>query len=334
VYQSLFADFKSYHLAVVGDVMLDTYWWGKTDRISPEAPVPVVALQQKEYRIGGAGNVALNLVGLGAKVSMHTVTGADEDGLLLEMMMKDKGIDTAGVWKHTDRLTTNKIRIISRNQHMMRLDKELSADLAADAEARFVAKTIALFEANPPQLVIFEDYNKGVLTPSTIVALMAWCQSQSIPTAVDPKRNNFFAYNGATIFKPNLSECREALNLIDNSTGLAALESMHAQLKMRLNHHISLITLGEHGAFWQAGAAGHLLPAHLRSIADVSGAGDTVIAVASLVYAATGNARLMTEMANLAGGLVCEAVGTVAIDAKKLLEECNLLLSAQAEPSA
>jgi rfaE bifunctional protein kinase chain/domain len=323
MFTELFDSFKKIPVAVVGDVMLDTYWWGKTDRISPEAPVPVVALQNKEYRIGGAGNVALNLVSLGAPVSMHTVTGTDEDGLLLEMMMKDKGIDTEGVWKSADRITTNKIRIISRNQHMMRLDKEVSTDLAQDAQERFIQKTIAQFEQHPPAVVIFEDYNKGVLTENVIQQLVNWCKQRAIPTAVDPKRKNFFAYQGVDIFKPNLKECRDALNLLDTGVSLTALQHMHQLLHERLHHAISLITLSEHGVFYQSDPLGGLLPAHVRSIADVSGAGDTVIAVASLVYAATKNVELMAQIANLAGGLVCEEVGTVAIDAGKLLAECE-----------
>ncbi|TAD93396.1 MAG: carbohydrate kinase [Bacteroidetes bacterium] len=327
MYPELFQSFKNINVAVVGDVMLDTYWWGKTDRISPEAPVPVVALQRKEYRMGGAANVALNLIGLGAGVSMHTVTGADDDGHLLAQMMKDKGIGIDGVWKNGDRITTNKIRIISRNQHMMRLDKEMDTALATDDEARFILDTIDRFEQKRPAVVIFEDYNKGVLTPNVIARLIEWCRHNHIVTAVDPKRKNFFAYRGVDIFKPNLKESREALNLIEAGHSLSALQQIHALLHQSLQHRISLITLSEHGVFYQTDSQSAVLPAHLRSIADVSGAGDTVIAVASLVYAATKNVKLTAQIANLAGGLVCEEVGTVAIDAQKLLQECQTLPS-------
>lgn len=327
MFKQLFDTFGNYHIAVVGDVMLDTYWWGTTDRISPEAPVPVVALQQKESRIGGAGNVALNLASLGAQVSMHTVTGTDEDGLLLELMMKDRGIDTEGVWKSPDRMTTNKIRIIARSQHMMRLDREISTDLEPDAAQRFLQKTIALFEANPPHAVVLEDYNKGILTQAVIEGLLAYCQRKHIITAVDPKQRNFFAYRGATLFKPNLKEAREALNVSLGRVNAAALDQLHAQLHARLQHSISFITLSEQGVYYHAAGNSELLPAFVRRIADVSGAGDTVIAVATLVYAATQDARLMALVANLAGGLVCEEVGTVAIDANRLLAECMQLLT-------
>jgi D-glycero-beta-D-manno-heptose-7-phosphate kinase len=241
MFEQLFNDFKHQHIAVVGDAMLDTYWWGKIDRISPEAPVPVVTLKEKESRIGGAGNVALNLASLGAQVSMHTVTGADEDGLLLELMMKDKGIDTEGVWKSPNRMTTNKIRIISRSQQVLRLDKEITNDLGEDEADRFIAKTIALFDAKKPAVVIFEDYNKGVLTKEIIEALIAYCNQNGILTAVDPKRKNFFAYKGVTIFKPNLKEAREALNLLDLTPTLENLKTIHNLLHQNWNMPFHLL---------------------------------------------------------------------------------------------
>ncbi len=307
--------------------MLDTYWWGDTNRISPEAPVPVVAVKGKEYRIGGAGNVALNLRSLGARVSMHTVTGTDEDGLLLEIMMKEKGIDTTSVWKSDDRLTTNKIRIISRNQHLLRLDYEVADDLEPVKEQRFIDKTLAAFEADPPQVVIFEDYNKGVLTEKVINQVLGWCRQRGILTAVDPKKRHFFSYQGVDIFKPNLKEAKDALNLPDINTTAEGMLDVHRQLYKRLQHRFSLVTLSEKGVFYTDGNEPHLIPAHVRSIADVSGAGDTVIAVAALAFAATHDLHLAAEMANLAGGLVCEEVGTVAIDAGRLQEECYRLLT-------
>jgi D-glycero-beta-D-manno-heptose-7-phosphate kinase len=327
MFEQLFNDFKHQHIAVIGDAMLDTYWWGQTDRISPEAPVPVVALREKESRIGGAGNVALNLVSLGAKVSMHTVTGADEDGLLLELMMKDRGIDTEGVWKSPNRMTTNKIRIISRSQQVLRLDKEIADDLSDDEADRFYKKTLSLFEAHRPNVVIFEDYNKGLLTEKVIREIISYCNTHGILTAVDPKRKNFFAYQGVTLFKPNLKEAREALNFIDLKPSLENLKAIHLLLQERLKHDISFITLSEAGVFFQQGEEGHIIPAFVRNIADVSGAGDTVIAVAALVYASTRDPRLMALVANLAGGLVCEDVGTVAIDSNRLLNECIQLLT-------
>ena len=174
--------------------------------------------------------------------------------------------------------------------------------------------------------MIFEDYNKGVLTPEVISRVIELCNQKNIPTTVDPKRKNFFAFRKASIFKPNLKEVKEAFNLIDDPIDKAVLESIHKKLKSELSHSISLITLSERGIYYEDGNSSQIIPAHVRNIADVSGAGDTVIAVASLVYAATKNTELMAEIANLAGGIVCEEVGTVAIDKSKLLKECETLL--------
>jgi rfaE bifunctional protein kinase chain/domain len=174
--------------------------------------------------------------------------------------------------------------------------------------------------------MIFEDYNKGVLTPEVINRVIELCNQKNIPTTVDPKRKNFFAFRNASIFKPNLKEVREAFNIIEENIDRRILEDIHTKLKHELAHKVSLITLSEKGIFYEDGNGAEIIPAHIRNIADVSGAGDTVIAVASLVYAATKNTELMAEVANLAGGIVCEEVGTVAIDKQKLLKECETLL--------
>jgi rfaE bifunctional protein kinase chain/domain len=301
--------------------MLDTYWWGRVERISPEAPVPIIALDKTEYRIGGAGNVALNLRSMGAQVQMLTVTGKDEDGARLQQMMNENGIGTDYLLQSETHITTNKIRIIGRNQQMMRLDRERTDDLDDELQSAFLKKMKEALDALQPQVLIFEDYNKGVLTENVISTVAKWCKEKGIITAVDPKRKNFFAYKGVDIFKPNLKEAFEALNLIDTSVNLPNLRTIHGLLYQKLEHHISLVTLSEKGVFFQQEAEAKQLPAHIRNIADVSGAGDTVIAVAALVYAATKDAMLMAEISNLAGGLVCEEVGTVAVDKMKLLEE-------------
>ena len=175
-------------------------------------------------------------------------------------------------------------------------------------------------------MVIFEDYDKGVLTPTFIKAAIAACLERNIVMSVDPKKNNFLAYKGVTLFKPNLKEVKEGLKVSIPIINLENLKAVHAALHTHLQHQISLITLSEKGMYYDTGAIAKIIPTHVRSIADVSGAGDTVIAVASLVYAATKNIELATEMANIAGGLVCEEVGTAAINKAHLLSECKLLL--------
>lgn len=323
----LFHQFTEMSVGVVGDVMLDTYWWGKVDRISPEAPVPVVAVSKREQRIGGAGNVALNVRSLGAKVSMISVLGKDEEGNQLTSLLHEPGINTRYLVQSEERNTTNKIRIISRNQQMMRLDAEMSHDLSKDEEGKLLFAFEQFVAAEDPQVVILEDYNKGVLTKNVIDAIISLCRKNNIITTVDPKRKNFFSYNGVDIFKPNLKEVKEGLNIISDEFNLDLLKQIHGLLNDQLNHNVSFITLSEKGAFYQSTNEAGIIPAHIRNIADVSGAGDTVIAVASLVYAATGDVELMAEIANIAGGLVCEEVGTVAVDKEKLLKECNMLLT-------
>jgi rfaE bifunctional protein kinase chain/domain len=323
----LFHQFTQLKIAVIGDLMLDTYWWGNVDRISPEAPVPVVAVSKREQRIGGAGNVALNVCSLGTQVSMISVLGKDDDGAQLTKLLQENNINTKYLLHSEHRITTNKIRIISRNQHMMRLDAELANDMNSDDEERLIDTFGNYIAAENPDVVILEDYNKGVLTEYVIKSIVGLCKKHDIQTAVDPKRKNFFVYEGVDIFKPNLKEVKDGLNMLAENINLHVLQDMHIQLQEKINHKVSLITLSEKGVFYQQDKDADIIPTHIRSIADVSGAGDTVIAVASLVFAATGNAKLMAAIANIAGGLVCEEVGTVAVDKDKLLAECKKLLT-------
>jgi len=326
--EQLFSSFRNIKVLVVGDAMLDTYMWGKVDRISPEAPVPIVLLKNKEYRIGGAGNVALNTAALGATTFMVSVIGDDEHGRLLQKLFNEQQINTDYLVRSGKRITTNKTRIISSNQQMMRLDAEITSDLSSELEATFMEQVKQCIEKEQPQVLIFEDYNKGVLTEKVITTLIALCKEHGVITAVDPKRKNFFSYKGVDIFKPNLKEVKEGLNLLLDEINDSVLENIHAQLNALLQHRISLITLSEKGMFYHSPNEHRVVPAHVRNIADVSGAGDTVIAVAALVYAASKNIALATEVANIAGGLVCEEVGTAAIDKTRLMHECALLLEA------
>jgi D-glycero-beta-D-manno-heptose-7-phosphate kinase len=328
-FNQLFEQFSSIRVGVIGDVMLDTYMWGRVDRISPEAPVPVVALQKKDYRIGGAGNVALNLASLGAKVSILSVCGNDEEGGQLRKMFSGNAIGTEFLLESDKRITTNKIRVISRNQQMMRLDSEVTSDLGYEDENRLLLAIQAYIAQEKPGVIIFEDYNKGVLTENLISKAIALCRTKDIITTVDPKRKNFFSYRGVDIFKPNLKEVREGLNLLDQAVDLEHMGRIDASLREQLQHRISFITLSEKGVYYAGVGNARIIPSHLRNIADVSGAGDTVIAVASLVYAATRDMDLAAETANIAGGLVCEEVGTMAIDKGRLLRECRELLGSE-----
>jgi rfaE bifunctional protein kinase chain/domain len=321
--KNLFLQLRNIKVVVVGDVMLDTYWWGSADRISPEAPVPVVTLEKTEYRIGGAANVALNVLAFTDHVSLLSVIGKDPEGSLLLSELERKGISREGLLLTDERETTTKTRVISRNQQMIRLDRETNADLSEKDEYSFIQHCRNYLEKEKPDVLIFEDYNKGVLTEGVIKEILSVCDSLNIITSVDPKQKNFFSYKGVTLFKPNLKEVRDGLRYISNEVNLATLSEMHNLLNEKLKHQISLITLSEKGVFYQQqGGISAVLPSYRRNIADVSGAGDTVIAVASLIYAATKNPHLMATISNLAGGLVCEEVGTIPVNRERLLEEC------------
>jgi len=324
---NLFQKFKQIKIGVIGDVMLDTYMWGSVERISPEAPVPIVSLHHEEHRIGGAGNVALNIQSLGAKAYVLTVTGNDKEASRLNSLFEENSIDTKYSFVSNDRITTHKTRVISRNQQMMRLDAEITSDLCKEDEAKLIDLFEQFIDIEKPDIVILQDYNKGVLTEAVIRCVISKCKESGVLTAVDPKRKNFFTYKGVDIFKPNLKEVKEALNMLFTDADQKLLQTIHSELHHILHHSISFITLSEKGVFYQQNLSNTIVPSHLRNIADVSGAGDTVIAVASLVYAATKNVHLMAEIANIAGGLVCEEVGTAAINSQRLLQECEILLS-------
>lgn len=326
--EDVFKKISKLKVAVIGDIMLDTYWWGHVERISPEAPVPIVAVDKREQRIGGAGNVALNLKSLGGQTDLLSVIGNDDDGNQLRQLLKQQGLKDDLLYASGERITTNKIRIISRNQQMLRLDAEDVKDISAKEEEAFYKLAENYIISQKPDVVILEDYNKGLLTESLVGKIIALCNKNDIVTAVDPKRKNFFAYKGVTLFKPNLKEVKESFHILTDEVSESLLNNIHQQLADKLSHHISLITLSEKGIFFKNEKQGRIVPAHIRNVADVSGAGDTVIAVAALVYAATKDVDLMAQVANIAGGLVCEEVGTAVINKKRLMDEWKLLLSA------
>ncbi len=324
--QDIFSKTEKLHVVVVGDVMLDNYWWGSVDRISPEAPVPIVSLKSRESRLGGAANVAVNCRSLGAKVTLASVVGDDADGDTLMKLAAAAGIDTSLIMKSKLRPTTTKVRVLSRSQHILRLDDEITDDLFTEEEHPFIDIVLKFLQRVKPDVVIFEDYNKGVLKENVIHKITAHCNAIGIITAVDPKKKNFLSYKDVTIFKPNLKEVREGLNTELDLVDTASLTEVHNLLNVKLNHQITFITLSERGVFYATGDKGAIIPSHIRNIADVSGAGDTVISTAAIIYALTRDVRLMAEISNLAGGLVCEDVGVVSINKDKLLAESIAVL--------
>ncbi|WP_026999022.1 bifunctional heptose 7-phosphate kinase/heptose 1-phosphate adenyltransferase [Eisenibacter elegans] len=317
--QDTFEAFGHQQALIIGDVMIDSYLWGKVERISPEAPVPVVQVQKREKRLGGAANVALNMQALGAKPMLCAVIGDDSDGQDLIGLLHQHGLSSEGIVQATQRLTTIKHRIISGHQHMLRVDSETTQPINATQEEQLLARIASLLPQT--QVVVFEDYDKGCITPSLIASVIRLAQEYGIPTVVDPKKLNFLHYHGATLFKPNFKELKEGLKIDIDIQDKNSICKAAAQLRDKLSLHYAFITLSEHGVYIGQTEEDVWIPAHKRSIADVSGAGDTVISVAALCLALGLSAARIAALSNLAGGLVCESVGVVSIDKERLLAE-------------
>lgn len=326
-YKDLFDKFNGLRILVIGDVMLDAYVMGKVNRISPEAPVPIVSLENEDARIGGAGNVALNLLALGAKPTICAVIGEDSSGEKLLGLFQKNGISTDGLVKSKDRKTTVKTRVISNKQQLLRIDSESTFALLESEEIK-LNKAIQNIINQGVDGIIFEDYNKGVLTDFVIQNAIKIAKEKGIQTAVDPKKDNFLSYKGVSLFKPNLKELKEGLNLdFDFNTDKEEFEKGIEILENKLQNQISFVTLSENGVFIKGNKEKHYIKAHVRSISDVSGAGDTVIAVAALCLISGASIQQIAEISNLAGGLVCEKSGVVSISKNDLFSEVIELLS-------
>ncbi|MEZ0609609.1 bifunctional heptose 7-phosphate kinase/heptose 1-phosphate adenyltransferase [Fibrella sp. WM1] len=319
----LFTQFNRLRVLVIGDVMLDAYVWGRVDRISPEAPVPVVTVQRREVRLGGAGNVLLNVQALGAEAVVCSVIGTDQAGDQLHQQLTERGLNCDGLIRSASRITTIKERIIAGSQQVVRVDTETDAYITPDERTQLIETAKALIPTC--HVVLFEDYDKGVLNRDVIAAVTAFANAHNVPTVVDPKKRHFLDYEHVTLFKPNLKELKEGLKVDFNVDQPGELARVVQQLKDRMRLAGTLITLSERGVYIDLDGQRDQLPAHVRKIADVSGAGDTVISVAACCVALQQAPRRIAALSNLGGGLVCESVGVVPIDKDRLLEEAQRL---------
>ena len=318
---SAIQQFKTKHIAVIGDVMIDHYINGKVERISPEAPVAVVNVNSFDDRAGGAANVALNITSLKSKCSLFSVIGNDANGKKLISVCKKNKINTTGLVSSLSRITTLKARVIGNNHQLIRFDYETTIDITSQEEKKIIDSFKKAAKVSKFDAVILEDYNKGVLTKNVITQIIDFCNQNDIPTLVDPKKNNFFEYQNCTLFKPNLKEIKESLHNISIQPTKQNLLEASQQLQKKINNQISVITLAEKGVFFHHQKNVEIIPAHVRNIADVSGAGDTVISVLALGLASQLTLNETVELSNLAGGLVCESPGVVSITTEKLLAE-------------
>jgi rfaE bifunctional protein kinase chain/domain len=319
--REIFRSFNNMNALIIGDVMVDSYLWGKVNRISPEAPVPIVAVNKKERRLGGAANVALNIQALGANPILCSVIGVDYEGMAFLDLLRQQKLSQKGILKSRDRVTTVKTRVIGNNHQLVRVDDETEEDVTAQETHNLLTLISYIIQHDKIDVIIFEDYNKGLITPKLIQKVVELAKSKGIPTCVDPKKKNFNSYKGVTLFKPNLKELREGLKLDIEADNINELQRAISSFRVKQKFETAIVTLADKGMITNSRSVKEHVEAHLRVIADVSGAGDTVISVAALCRALDCNPLLTVSLANLAGGIVCEEVGVVPINKEKLLEE-------------
>lgn len=318
--KNMLKEFEGKRILILGDIMLDRYLYGDVDRISPEAPVPVMDLRQIDNRLGGAANVAINLKALGVTPVLCGMIGDDGEGKMLMHEMKVAGLMTEGVLVSKDRRTTLKTRVIAHGQHLLRVDSEDRFPSTPDEKARLKQFLGQLLESSEIDAFIFQDYNKGLLDGELIEWAVEQCLEKDIPTLVDPKKEHLRSYRGITLFKPNLKEVTDLLG--KNVTAeVGSLREAAIALREILDQDITFITLGKDGIFYEKDGEGSIEPTIPRNIVDVCGAGDTVLSIAAAGLAAGMDLHVIASLANLAGGQVCEKVGVVSVEKEKLLED-------------
>ena len=315
--------FSRLKVLIIGDLMIDSYTWGRVSRISPEAPVPVVNVIRRESRLGGAGNVVLNIASLGATAVICSVIGDDAPGRELQKIILDSNLSTEGLIVEPGRMTTVKERIIAGSQQVVRVDSETENSISLSSQQALL--TLIKRSISDVDVIIFEDYDKGVLSAELIQSVISMAKENNIPTVVDPKRKNFFAYKGATLFKPNLHELRDGLGLMPSDFDADHLAETVRKFKVSQEFTGVFVTLSERGVYIDFENDQQLIPAHIRQISDVSGAGDTVISIAACVLALGGTTEQIASLANLGGGLVCESLGVVPINLALLRKEADQL---------
>ena len=303
--------------------MLDAYLWGKVERISPEAPVPIVSVERRENRLGGAANVALNIKSLGGTPILCSIIGEDEKGKIFLELLEEQNLSHIGIICDKDRKTTVKTRVISGAQHCLRIDDEVTYSATEKQQENIVRQIDSILSELKIDAIIFEDYDKGVITPSIINKIVAIANKKSIPIAVDPKKRTFMDYKGVTLFKPNFKELCEGLKIELKKNDFKSIHIGVSEFRKQMEIHHLMVTLSELGMIITDEDAYYHVPTHIREVADVSGAGDTVISVATMCLIAGLDAHEIARISNIAGGLVCEHTGVVPVNKQKLLKEIS-----------
>ncbi len=319
--QQLFSSFGKITALVIGDAMVDSYMWGRVERISPEAPIPIVSVTKRENRLGGAANVSLNLQALGATPLLFSVIGDDEKGRRFRKLMEKNNLSADGIFTDPRRITTVKSRIICNGQHIARVDEESTDFIDNGLEMQVLNALEKTIASRPIDVIIFVDYDKGMVTPRIFEEVHKLAREKHISLAVDPKRRNFSIYHDVDLFKPNFKEFIDGTGHGIRKGDMDALRKTAEAYKKEKSFKLIFITLSELGVFISNGVSQNYYPAEIRYIADVSGAGDTVLSVASLCLAANTDLRLMAQLSNMAGGLVCEQVGVVPVNRERFIRE-------------
>ena len=321
--EDIIKSFSKLNVLIIGDVILDAYLWGHVDRISPEAPVPIIAVTKRENRLGGAANVAINIQSLGATPLLCSVVGNDAHSKTFIELMKVMNMNTDGIHHSKTRTTTVKTRIIGNNYQMLRVDDEIDDEVSTSDRNHLFKRIASIIESKKVDVIIFEDYDKGVISKSLIEQVTELAKKKKIPVAVDPKKRNLNSYKNVTLLKPNLKELKDGMKLDIEKFDISEIQKAAEKLSGNNSIDTILITLSEQGAYVYNRKEQKHIPAHIRNIADVSGAGDTVISVAALCLALDLSPGTTAALANLAGGIVCEKVGVVPIEKNQLIKEVN-----------
>lgn len=330
---TIFESFKNKRILIIGDIMIDAYLWGDVNRISPEAPVPVVAVRRRENRLGGAANVARNIKALGAEPVLCSVIGDDFKGDEFLQLLEEENMPQHGIIRSKKRVTTTKFRVLGNNTQMLRVDEEMTQALDDTDKISLINKAKEMIKGHNVDAVIFQDYDKGVISAELIKEATVSANENQIPVTVDPKRKHFMDYKNVTLFKPNLKELKEGLQTEFDKNDMDAIESSADHLQSKLSCKMLMVTLSENGIYIKYGLGddgkAYSEPAHKREISDVSGAGDTVISTATLCLAHKMPPADIAAISNLAGGLVCEEAGVVPINPEKLKKEIQKIYKTQ-----
>jgi rfaE bifunctional protein kinase chain/domain len=325
-FQKFFNGISKQKILIIGDVMIDTYLWGRVDRVSPEAPVPIVSDIVEESRLGGAANVALNVKAMGAVPILCSVIGGDEKGTMFLDLMEEQNLSDVGITVDDYRVTTQKTRVISGFKHLLRIDEEVSTSLSRRIQESFIEMVLNLIKTGGISSIIFQDYDKGVVTKPIITKVSKLARTLQIPVLADPKFRNFSSYTGITVFKPNLKEFVRGVKTEATKSDVEKIMELGDIFRKKQKIDTLMVTLSDRGiAIVGEGMQFHL-PATARSIVDVSGAGDTVISLLAICYAYGMTPVQAGAIANLAGGQVCEHSGVVPVSREQLEWECRELL--------